>query len=346
MIPHFLGVDVSKSKLDICLLSQASEKPVLRCSISNAPSSIKTFLASLKGYSLGLVCFEASGGYEFQALSLALAKNIAVVVVDPKRVRDFKKAFGMKAKTDQIDAFAIALFAKTIQPKPQQAKTALQLEMKELARHYQSLTEQQVRLTNRLETAHSKLVIKDLKKLAKATEKAKERCLAQILSLVRSTTQLNRFHEILTKQKGIGEQTACLLLALLPELGHVNRKQIAALAGLAPYDNQSGKSDNRKRIFGGRKEIRTLLYMPTIVGFCRDEDLKRFRDRLKAKGKPGRVVITAVMRKMLVRLNARVREEIESFVSPSFAHTCVDGGDSKDSISVGILREQEVSPIK
>ena len=346
MVTHFLGLDVSKFKLDICLLSQTSEKPVLKRSISNTPSSIKTFLTSLKSYNIGLVCFEASGGYEFQALSLALAKKLPVVVVDPKRVRDFKKAYGMKAKTDRIDAFAIALFAKVVQPKPQQAKTALQLEMKELARHFQSLTEQRVRYSNRLETAHSALVRKDLKKLIKATEKAKERCLKEMLRLIRSSKKLTRFLEILTEQKGVGEQTACLLLALLPELGYVNRKQIAALAGLAPYDNQSGKSDNRKRIFGGRKEIRSLLYMPTICSSCRDEELKKFKERLKGKGKPGRVVITAVMRKLLVRLNARVREEIESFVSPSFAHTCVDGGDSKDLISVGILSEPVRSPIK
>ncbi len=294
----YCGIDVGKSHLDIALLQQ-------RWQVANTQAAINGLVQQLKSESLNLqVICEASGGYE-QALVRALHRaSVPVTLVQAKRVRQFARAAGILAKTDCIDALVLARFGQAIRPVPTPSQPLHMARLRELDRERCHLSRLLVAEQNRLEQLSSP----ELRRLARSLIKKVEK---QILLIDQAIAQLIGQDQILrTKAKtltsfcGVGERTAALLLAQMPELGRLNRRQVAALAGVAPFNRDSGSMHGKRCVFGGRRVVRNALYMAALSAARRNHILAPFYQRLLAAGKPPKLALTAVMRKLLIALNS------------------------------------------
>jgi len=293
----FVGIDVSKNHLDVCLAPArpASQRP-------NTPSDAESLVLELKGASL--VVIEATGGYEQTIAQCLLKHQIPVSVVNPKRVRDFARATGKLAKTDKIDAQVLSLFASHFHKElPLYKTTPENIALKELVSLRSDLVQSLVQYKNRLKQAcqavrqHVKQMIKTLTEQLKALSK-------EIDTLLKSLPEA----ELLQSVTGIGSVTTATLIAQMPELGRLNGKEIAALAGLAPFNRDSGQYRGKQFCQGGRKPVRNILYMAVLCARRFDPKMKAFYESLIAKGKPFKVAMIACARKLLVILNAKLRD--------------------------------------
>jgi len=298
----FVGIDVAKESFDV-----ASEPAGLKLSLPNDPTGRQKLLDTLQGHSVALIVLEATGGYERTLVADLLHAGHRVVIANPRQVRDFAKGIGILAKTDEIDAGVLAIFAKTVQPQPRPKPSGNVSLLKELVTRRQQLSRLLTAESNRLGMAQYSQVRKSLQKVIRTLER-------QILDLdrlirdnIESDENLRRKDEIVQSVKGVGPGTSAMLLSHLPELGTLNRQQIAALVGVAPWDFKSGKWAGRSRIWGGRMEVRNMLYMAAMTAARYNHTIRRFYDRLISQGKLFKVAITACMRKLLVILNTLVR---------------------------------------
>ncbi|NOQ69589.1 MAG: IS110 family transposase [Gammaproteobacteria bacterium] len=297
-----IGVDVSKKKLDI----ELDEKHIF-C-IDNTEKAFIDFLEKLDA-PLDSIHFvlEATGGYERKFASFLLSQSIAVSVVNPKRVRDYAKALGILAKTDKIDAGVIRQYANAanlilLKKKSKEDERLMSLckRRKQLLKH-QSTEKQYLETTTDEEVRHSIQAFLDI--LAEQIELLDR----TIQALMEADAAYNVRKQLVVDVQGIGERTASTILVQLPELGQVSNKQISALAGIAPFCNDSGERKGKKMIWGGRKEVRTALYMPMLSAIQHNKVIKAFYDRLIAKGKIRKVAVIACMRKLLTILNAMLK---------------------------------------
>lgn len=300
----YIGIDVSKAKLDIALDAQR----VL--SVDNQASGWEQLQQHLAPYSHHLLVLEASGGYEQAVAKWLQMKGFAVAIVNAKRVRDYAKSQGILAKTDRIDAKVIRSYGEISRPRSQRLRTEAEKELEGMIKR----REQIVRLIT-IEKQHAEKttgspllsvekVLKGLKEALSELEKAIEKIIAQNESLKKKQVCLRAI-------KGIGQVSSCLLLAELPELGQVSSKAIAALSGVAPFNKESGHYQGKRRISGGRQAVRRVLYMATLTAVRYNESLKEFYERLIKKGKAAKVALTACMRKLVVHINAKLREMFE-----------------------------------
>lgn len=302
---HFIGIDVSKLSLDVCILP---EDHSFRC--PNTPQGFKRLLKKLEAYtSIQSIVVEPTGGYE-QALCQALQKaGLPLSLVNALHVRHFARATGLLAKTDQIDARILADYGLRMKPRPSQIQDQRLLILKELVNRHKQITAMIVQEKNRLEKhpAATQGMIEELLEVLKAQKKQ----VAQAMKdCIEKSQDLSKALETLTSLKGIGFLTACVLFAELPELGHLNKGQIAKLVGLAPINRDSGSMRGKRMIAGGRKTVRNALFMAALPAIRFNPEMKDFYNRLKSKGKPSKLAITAVMRKMIIILNARMKEQI------------------------------------
>ncbi len=295
----YCGIDVAKSRLDVALSGQRWEVP-------NTKAAIARLVQGLEGraFKAQVIC-EASGGYEQTLLRALHRSGLAVTLVQPNRVRQFARASGILAKTDRIDAAVLVRFAQAIKPAATAAQPLPLLRLRELDTQRAHLTWLLVREENRLAQLNCaaqlrrftrSLMHKVQKQIATIDQRIKE--------LIREDETLRCKAQKLISFNGVGERTAALLLAQMPELGQLNRRQVAALAGVAPFNRDSGTMRGKRCIFGGRRALRSGLYMSALTAVRYNPVLAPFYRPLLAAGKPPKLALTAVMRKLLIALNS------------------------------------------
>ena len=297
----FVGIDVSKDSLDVHGLPTGS--PSRFDNTAEGRAQLLSFLPKA-GTSLSVV--EATGGYERGLVADAVTAGHHIAVVNPRQVRDFAKAFNVLAKTDRIDASVIARFAETTRPEPV-GYSERQEQLRELVVRRRQLIDHRTAEKNRCETARSSLVRNSVRKLIETINKDIARIDRAVVELVQSNDDWRDRYKRVSEVPGIGKQTAAVMLAELPELGHLNRQQVSSLVGVAPFNRDSGQFRGRRSIWGGRVGVRNVLYMAALSAKRSNPVIRAFAARLLAKGKPPKVVITACMRKLLTILNALLR---------------------------------------
>lgn len=296
-----VGIDVSKSSWDVHLLPEGRS-----FTVRVDDGATERLLRQLGSPQESLVVVEATGGFERQLVADLLEAGWLVSVVNPRQVRDFAKSFNRLAKTDRIDAETLALFAQRVQPRPTQKTPEQQRELETLVvrrrqlvglRSMERVRKQQVTLKAARRSIDQ--VLKVLDQQIIVLDKA-------ITKLIEADEDWRTKRDLLQSVPGVGPTTSAVLAAELPELGRLNRQEIASLAGLAPLNHDSGKFRGQRRIRGGRSTLRATLYMAALTARRCNEVLRTFAERLHRAGKPFKVVITACMRKLLTILNSLV----------------------------------------
>lgn len=301
-IVTFVGVDLSKHGFDA---ARHGDPPVRR--FENTVEGRQAFLQQLPEPGTCLVVLEATGGYERALVADLTDAGQFVAVVNPRPVRDFAKALGILAKTDRIDAQVIARFAQTVRPLPQ-VYDQRQEQLAELVTRRRQLVEHRTAEMARKQQAISSVVRESVQQLIDALNKDIRRIDKAILQLVGSDDDWRERFELVKSVPGVGDQTAATLVAELPELGHLNRQKVSALVGVAPFNCDSGEFSGRRMIWGGRASVRNVLYMAALSASKHNPVIRAFAARLKAAGKPAKLVLTACMRKLLVILNTMVHQ--------------------------------------
>jgi transposase len=294
----FVGVDVSKDRLDVHVLPSGEYFHVTRDG-----AGIEALAARLSPFSISHIGVEATGGFETIVAAGLVGAGLPVVVINPAQVRHFAKALGERAKTDPVDARVIAQFVAATRPEIRMlADEATQL-LSDLVARRRQIVEMRAAEGQRLNRAREKRLIKSIGRLVKALEKELAEIDKDIDDSVRGSPAWRELEDLLTSVKGVGKVTARTLLAELPELGRLTGGQAAALAGLAPFTRQSGQWKGKACIGGGRAVVRTILFLAAQVAKRYNPVLKAFYDRLIAAGKPKMVATIAVARKLIVILN-------------------------------------------
>lgn len=300
---HVVGIDIAKYHFDLHLLPE--DKTAHYRNDSQGIRQCRQWLAQVQPQGIVL---EATGGYELALTSELQAVGLPVIVVNPRRVRDYARSMGLVAKTDRIDARVIAEFAtsprlvlRELPDKPTRQRKAL------IARKEQ-LVEMHVAERNRLEHALERSVAKSIRRVLKLLEKQIASVDEKLAELIAADQGLQRNVEILDSAPGLAPATAIMLVTQLPELGHANRRQIAALVGLAPMNRDSGQFRGKRMTGGGRSRVRSALYMPTLAAIRCNPRIRRFYQRLVANGKPKMTALVAAMRKLLTILNTMIQK--------------------------------------
>lgn len=303
MATTYVGIDISKARLDVHLRPDDEA-----FSVERTGSGLAELTDRLGKLDVALVVMEATGGYE-NVVAIAIdAAKLPVVVVNPAQIRHFARALGFLAKTDAIDAKVIARFGEAAKPSPRPlADGATQLLADLIARRRQILA-MAVAERQRLNRGGNPRIVQSIKRLVKALEKEQADVEKELEIAVLGSPVWAASEKLLVSVPGVGTGTARTLLAELPELGKVDRRQIAALVGLAPFVRQSGNWRGKSMIAGGRASVRTALFMAAQVAKRFNPILATFYDRLITAGKPKMVGIIAVAHKLLITLNAMMRE--------------------------------------
>jgi transposase len=301
--PIYVGIDVSKASLDVALWAQAET-----LSFANTAAAI----AELTGYLLGLapacIVVEASGGYERSLLQALGQAGLPVAQINPLRARQFARSIGQLAKTDRIDAQVLAHFAQALQPTPRRLPTQDQLHLRALVTRRRQLRQMLAAEKTRLRNGPPLLQSQIQAHLVWLGEQL-DSLQAEIDAYIADHPDWQAHRGQLLSVPGVGPVTAFTLLAHLPELGQLNRKQIAALVGVAPLNRDSGQWRGRRSIYAGRRAVRSALYMAALSASQHNPVIRTFYRRLVAQGKPHKVALTACMRKLVVILNAMLRNQ-------------------------------------
>lgn len=299
----FIGIDVSKTDLDI---AQCGIQEVTR--YKNEPAGISDAIEAISTHApIELIVVEASGGFEQALVGELAAVSLPIVMVNPTRIRNFARAKGQLAKTDKIDAQVIADFAQTIRPEVRTLSPSEQQFIKALVTRRRQLIDMQTAEKNRRTSINPALLFrldKHLEWLALELQEIED----ELDDWIDKNTHWRETRTRLESVPGVGNVTSFTLIAELPELGTLSRQKIAALVGLAPFNRDSGRTRGRRHIFGGRADVRSVLYMAALSGIRYNPVIQAFYNRLIAKGKLFKVAITACMRKLLTILNAMVRD--------------------------------------
>lgn len=301
----FVGVDVSKEFVDVAV----GEEPALR--YDNDERGISELVAFLKSRTPRLVVMEASGGYQRRLLASLTVAGIAAVAINPRQVRDFARALGRLEKTDVVDARVLALFAERIRPPVRPVADEQTQELEELLGRRRQIVEMLVAEQNRLKQAQSAAVRRDLKQHIDWLKKRLRDADKDLDTAVHRNPAWHAKVELLQQLDGVGRVTALTLLCAVPELGTLDRRQIAKLVGVAPLCSDSGKRNGQRRIWGGRSDARAVLYMATLVATRANATIKAFYQRLLIAGKLKKVALVACMRKLLSILNATMRTHLQ-----------------------------------
>lgn len=298
----YVGIDVSKDRLDVHI--RPSEDAF---SLNPSPREIDDLVRRLRSVSPQAIALEATGGFESAVVAALSVAGLPVVVVNPAQVRSFARALGQRAKTDAIDAGVIAHFAEAtrpqIRPLPDDSTAALA----ELIARRRQVVDMISAEKQRLHQA-ARLIRKSIQRVIKALERELAGINGDIDGMIRASPLWRYKEDLLTSAPGVGATTARTLLAELPELGQLDRRQVAALAGLAPYTRQSGQWRGKSFIGGGRKAVRKALFLSAMTAVRCNRCLGDFYQKLIKAGKPKMVALIAVERKLLTRLNAMIRD--------------------------------------
>jgi transposase len=298
----FVGIDVSKEHLDVAVLPHGTA-----FTLSYDADGLGQVVDRLRAFGPCLIVVEATGGYERRLVASLIDAGLAVALVNPRQVRDYARGVGRLAKTDRLDAAILARFAREVQPRPLAKTPEKQRELDELIGRRRQLLELQTAESNRRETTSSARALQSIDQVLEVLAEHLEQLNAAIAALIESDDDWRHRQQLLQSVPGVGTVTSATLLAELPELGRLNRQEIAALVGLAPFNHDSGKFRGQRSIYGGRAGVRQCLYMAALSAQRCNPGLRRFAERLKKAGKKFKVVITACMRKLLILLNRLVQ---------------------------------------
>ncbi|MGB9301684.1 MAG: IS110 family transposase [Anaerolineae bacterium] len=298
----YIGIDVAKDWLDV---AQRPGGEAWR--VSSDETGIATLVKRLKGLGPALVLLEATGGLEIPAVAALAAAGLPAVVVNPRQVREFARATGRLAKTDAIDAQVLAQFGEAVQPEVRPLPDTATRELAGLVARRRQLIEMLTAEKNRLRVATRK-VRHNIEAHIRWLERELLDLDGGLGEVIRSSPVWREQDNLLRSVPGVGPVLSSVLLADLPELGKLSRKEIAALVGVAPLNRDSGQFRGRRQVWGGRSQVRATLYMAALVASRYNPVIRAFYQRLQAAGKPKKVALTACMRKLLIVLNAVVRD--------------------------------------
>jgi transposase len=302
--PHVVGIDVAKHTLDVYVLPTGQR---LHC--TRTRRAVQDLVDTLRPLQPQCVALEATGGYETVLAVELHAAGLPVAVLNPRWVRDFARASGRLAKTDRLDAAVIAEYAARLKPQTRPVPDETSRTLKDLVRRRRQLVALRVAERNHQEHVESHAVRRSIAAMLRTLQRqiaALDTLLAETLA---ASPLWREKAELLESVPGLGPQTAAVLVATLPELGQLNRRQIAALVGLAPVNRDSGLLRGKRLIGGGRSEVRKALYMPTLVAIQHNPTIRRFYERLVEQGKAKMTAVVACMRKLLLLLNAILKTQ-------------------------------------
>jgi transposase len=304
MAPLYLGLDVAKATVQL-----ASEPAGLGGQFATDPGGLAALVAQCQAQPLALIVLEATGGYEAPVAAALATAGLPVAVVNPRQVRDFARALGRLAKTDRIDAQVLALFGARVQPTPRPLPDAGTQELEAVLLRRRQLLDMLHAERQRLPHARGREVRRNVRAHIRWLEHSLIDTDATLEGLIQASPLWRVQDQLLQSVPGVGPTLARTLLAQLPELGHLDRRQIAALVGVAPLARDSGTHRGRRRCWGGRPALRSVLYMAALVAARWNPELRAFYVRLRAAGKPAKVALVAVARKLLTILNAMLRDQ-------------------------------------
>jgi len=299
----YVGIDVSKDRLDVAVLGEKQEKQV-----SNTKDGITQLVKQMVNLQPELIVVEATGGYQRNVVDVLFHAGLSVAVVNPARVRQFARACGLLAKTDKLDAQVLAVFGQRVQPKRYEGKSEAEKELSGLLVRRKQLEEMLKAEQNRLRTI-SPALRGSVERIISLLKEEKKRLEEQIQEFLKEQKAWQEQREILSSAPGVGMVTTATLLAELPELGKMDRKKIAALVGVAPMNYDSGRKRGYRKTKGGRTDVRSVLYMSTLVATRYNPLIRTQYQHLLKRGKEKKVALTACMRKFLTILNAMVRDQ-------------------------------------
>jgi transposase len=299
-----VGIDVSKNILDVAVHETGET-----WSESNDPGGVAALVRKLKQLKARSIVLEATGGFETLATATLSAADLPVIVVNPRQVRDFAKATGQLAKTDRIDARILAHFAAAINPPPRPVKSNEAQHLEALLARRRQIVEMLVAEKNRLANNRDRAVVKDLNAHIVWLERRLKSSDDELQRVLKTSPAWRERDHLLRSVPGVGPVLSLTLLAQLPELGHLNRREIAKLVGVAPFNWDSGQWRGSRHIWGGRATIRSPLFMATLCAIRINPTISYFYRRLIAAGKAPKVAITACMRKLLTILNVMVKTQ-------------------------------------
>jgi transposase len=305
-VESFVGIDIAKENFEVFFLATQTG-----CKLSYDAAGIQTLMEHLKSLPPSLIVMEATGGLERRLAAELMDAGFAVAVVNPRLPFHFAQGIGCIAHTDRIDARILARFAHDVKPRPLEKSSEKASELEQLVARRRQLITMRTMETNRRSTCHSKTARKSIEKVLNCLNRQIDQLDNEIQRLIRYDDDWRRKDEILQSVPGIGPTTSAAILAELPELGKLNRQQIAALVGVAPFNCDSGKFQGKRSIFGGRAGVRSAIYLAAfnVVHNYRIQPthIRTFAQRLKAGGKATKVVLTASTRKLLVTLNTMLK---------------------------------------
>jgi len=300
----YIGIDVCKARLDVYIHPVGE-----RLTLANDTAGLKQLKKAIARCDVALVVMEATGKFHRLAHRNLHASGFRVAIVNPLRSRRFAEAVGTFAKTDRVDARMLALMGESLKPGALEPRPELMETLQELARGRETAVDLRTAILNQIAVSNSKVLVRELKRQLSVVETTIDNLEAELERQIEADPILARRFEILTSIPGIGLVGAVTLIVELNEIGQLSSKQAAMIVGLAPIACDSGEKTGRREIRGGRKHLRTALYMPANSARQHNPDLKIFYDRLIEAGKLAKVAITAVMRKLVILANTLVRED-------------------------------------
>jgi transposase len=304
IVETYIGIDIAKRSFDLAIRTSDCSRsfPMTSVGIARAVRLVSRQNAPM-------VVLEATGRYQAALVDALHEAGIRLAVINPRWVRDFARASGQLAKTDKIDAAVLAEYAERMEPHPQQPTSKALQTLRALTTRRHQLVRLQTMERNHAEAVDDPDVLASVAQIVEQLDSQIEVVETRIREHVDSEPEFQHKAQLMQTVPGIGETTACLLAAELPELGRCNRQQIAALAGVAPINRDSGGAQGRRPVRDGRKAVRTALYMAAVSASQHNPPLREFYQRLRAAGKPGMVALIAVMRKLLVVLNTMLAND-------------------------------------
>jgi len=311
----YVGIDVSKMHLDLAV--HATGKP---WRVAYDATGIKQVVKPLLALAPTLIVLEATGGLETRLVSALAAAQLPVVVVNPRQVRAFAQATGTLAKTDRLDAQVLAHFASAMRPTPRPFPDAATQQLSAVLTRRQQLVDMVTAATNRLGSQANSALRKRVRVHITWLTRELGRAEKELTQLIQQSPVWRVQDDLLQSAKGVGPILSQTLLAEVPELGHLTRKQIAALIDVAPFNRDSGGQRGTRRVWGGRTRVRAVLYMGALVAPRHNPVIKAFDERLLAAGKEKKVALTACMRKRLTILNAMIPQQAKWRVIRSITH--------------------------
>jgi transposase len=300
----WIGIDVGKDSLDVAWGDGRNSQ---RLSGMNSPAGRNSLIGQLPLATESRVVVEATGGYERSLVTALVEAGYRVAVVNPRQVRDFAKALGILAKTDRIDALVLARFGHQVQPRVLEEDPARRGELTQLVSRRRQLIDLRTMELNRLQQVSARPAQKSIEHVLKLLAKEIDQIEVEITRLLQSDDDWRAKIELLSTTPGVAKVTSATLVAEVPELGRLNRQAIAALVGVAPFNDDSGHHRGTRRVKGGRASVRRVLYMAALSARRCNPVIRAFSQRLAAQGKKPKVIITACMRKLLVILNTMLK---------------------------------------